>query len=210
MQNKATYETCSSTTVLKFLSHSASDDDTRWRRRPLTSFCRPLRPCMGGNPRPGYDLRPTPFRFLACCHWLPWFKVSLHFQAYDLCHASFLRPLTAISWAAFSISGFVLSSVLRGCILRVHNKVFVIFVSLVWFAIMQGLQGRANDVSGRRRHRVSSSRGAWLYFGVVFVFVGIIYGFFFGAPFSTFQWVVSFVCCKKHVLPLACIFSTDF
>ena len=69
---------------------------------------------------------------------------------------------------------------------------------------------RQNDVSERRSNRVSSSRGAKLHFEAVVVFVCFIYGSIFGAPFSTFKCVVSFVCCKKHVLPLACIFSTDF
>ena len=70
--------------------------------------------------------------------------------------------------------------------------------------------GRQNDVRGPGRHRVSSSCGAKLHFGAVVVFVCFICGCIFKAPFSSFEWVVFFVCCKKHVLPLACIFSTDF
>ena len=70
--------------------------------------------------------------------------------------------------------------------------------------------GRQNDVRGWRSNRVSSSRGAKLYFEAVVVFVCFICGSISKAPFLTFGSVVSFVCCKKHVLPLACIFSTDF
>ena len=70
--------------------------------------------------------------------------------------------------------------------------------------------GRQNDVRVWGSHRVSSSRGARLHFEAVVVFVCFICGSIYKAPFSTFGYVVSFVCCKKHVLPLACIFSTDF
>ena len=45
--------------------------------------------------------------------------------------------------------------------------------------------------------------GLWLCFGC------FTRDCIFAPPFLTFKWVVSFVCCKKHVLPVACIFSTD-
>ena len=70
--------------------------------------------------------------------------------------------------------------------------------------------GRQNDVRRWGSNRVSSSRGARLHFGVVVVFVCFICGSIYKAPFLTFGSVVPFACCKKHVLPLACIFLTDF
>ena len=56
-------------------------------------------------------LRPTTYVSLlpVCCHWLPAFKAFLQSQAYDLCHASFLRLFSAILFTAFCISGFRLS-----------------------------------------------------------------------------------------------------
>ena len=87
------------------------------------------------------------------------------------------------------------------------------FCGLTWPNVVSHharASGRQNDVRARRSHRVSSSCGAKLLFGVVVVFVCFICGCIFKAPFSSFEWVVFFVCCKKHVLPLACIFSTDF
>ena len=60
-------------------------------------------------------------------------------------------------------------------------------------------------------NRVSSSRGAGLFLGALVVFVCFICGCIFGSCFLNFGWVVLFrVLHKKHVLPLACSFSTDF
>ena len=186
------------------------DDDTRWLLPPSDVILPPLHPCMGGNPRPVCGLRPTPHCLPVCCYWLLILMVLARFQACDLCHASFLRLLSAIASSAFSISGTGLLFVLPHRILRVHIKVFVVFVSQMWLATMQGLQGGRMTSERGSSHRVSSSCGAGLHFGVVVAFVCFICGCIFRAPFSTFGCVVFFVCCKKHVLPLACIFSTDF
>ena len=60
-------------------------------------------------------------------------------------------------------------------------------------------------------NRVSSSRAAGLYFGVVVVFVCFTRVSTFGACFLIFGWVLFVpVLHQKHVLPLGCIFSTDF
>ena len=66
------------------------------------------------------------------------------------------------------------------------------------------------DFGGVGGDRVSSLRGAALHFGVVVVFVCFTCDCIFGGPFLSSECVVFVVCCKKHVLPLACIFSTDF
>ena len=99
---------------------------------------------------------------------------------------------------------------LHHCILRAHDQVFVVSHWSNVASLHARASGRQNDVRGRGRHRVSSSRGAELHFGVVVVFVCFICGCIFRAPFLSFEWVVFLVCCKRHVLPLACIFSTDF
>ena len=91
----------------------------------------PLRPCMGGNPRPFCGLRLTSHCLPVCCHWLLLPQALVQFQAYDLCHASFLRPLSAISSIAFSFSGFKLLLIVHGCILRVYGGVFVVSIGQV-------------------------------------------------------------------------------
>ena len=157
-------------------------------------------------------LRPTtcPVCLPVCCHWLPPFKAFSQSQGYDLCHVSFLRLFSAIPLIASCISGFRVSVVLHGCISRVHGGVFVFSH---WSCVI-GHHARASWCSNAMwvggRHRVSSSRGARLHFGAVVVFVCFICGCIFGAPFLSSEWVVSFACCKRRVLPLACIFSTDF
>ena len=86
----------------------------------------PLRPCMGGNPQPGYDLRLIPHCLPVCCPWLLSFKALPRSQAYDLCNTSFLRLLNTITSCAFSIWGTKLSFDLQRCIFRVHIKVLVV------------------------------------------------------------------------------------
>ena len=82
-------------------------------------------PCMGSYLKLGAGLLLAPVCLPVCCHWLSAFQALLWSQAYDVCHASFLRLFGAISLTAFRISGFGLSVALRGCISRVHGWVFL-------------------------------------------------------------------------------------
>ena len=68
----------------------------------------PLRPCMGGNPQQGHNLRLTPVCSPVCCYWFLLSKTLIQFQACDLRHASFLRPCSAITSSAFCFPWFKL------------------------------------------------------------------------------------------------------
>ena len=132
---------------------------------------------MGGNPQPSCGLRLTPHCLPVRCHWLSALHGLLRFQAYDLCHASFLRLATAFSSIAFRISGFHLLLSLHGCILRVCSGVFVFPIGQAWSATMQGLQGGRMTSGGRvvteYHHLVVQSciLGQWLCLCVLFVVV---------------------------------------
>ena len=103
-----------------------------------TAWCTHSRPCMGGKRCRSSGWRLTPHWPSACCHWLSAFRGLLRPPAYDLCHASFLRPLYAISFTALRISWSGLLLFMHGCILRVSSGAFVFLIGQVGSANMQG------------------------------------------------------------------------
>ena len=170
----------------------------------------PSGPCLGNSLHFRYCPATTPVCSHVRCHWISGFQVFVWPQANDLCHASFLRLFGATSLTAFRISGFGLLVAMHGCISRVYGQAFVFCRCACTEMPKQGPLGASTRFWGGGGNRVSSSRGAKLHFGAVVVFVCFTCNCIFGCVFLHSQWVVFVVCCKKHVLPLACIFSTDF
>ena len=187
------------------------DDDTRWLTPHPNRGVPPPSPCLTRSPCTAHGLRLSPHCLRVCCHWLLGSVTLLRFLAYDLCHASFLRPFTAISLTAFSVwgSGFLVGVHVLIC--RVYRWVFVVSHWPLGLRVRQGDGGATPRLGWGGSNRVSSSRAAGLYFGVVVVFVCFTRVSTFGACFLIFGWVLFVpVLHQKHVLPLGCIFSTDF
>ena len=174
------------------------DDDTQSLPPHPNRGVPPPSPCLTRSPCTAHGLRLLPHCLRVCCHWLLGSVTLLRFPAYDLCHASFLWPFTAISLTAFSVwgSGFLVGVHVLIC--RVYRWVFVVSHWPLGLRVRQGDGGATPrlgwGVATAYHHHVLQGciLGWWLCLCVSLVFLLLGHVFLFLGGYCLF------LCCIKN------------